>query len=283
MIAIDPEPIWLDRAQKEMGDRLILACVADARPAAQSLIGRAAMSDRRTGAWLKRARAAIDDRPRAWDTVTSTLPGRLHPAELLRILRPYVLNSDAVLVCDGGEIGQWAQSMLPARRRMVNGVSGAIGSALSLAQAARFAEPEAPIFAVLGDGTVGFHLSEFETAVRHDLPFVAIVGNDACWNAESQIQLRTYGAERRHGCDLTPARYDLAVALGGHGEFVERAVDLAGAIERSIASGKAACVNVMIESMGAPSLKMPTGGLTAPARETVPPLWDEPPDASRRS
>ena len=39
----------------------------------------------------------------------------------------------------------------------------------------------------MGDGTFGFHMAEFETAVRRNLPFVAIVGNDACWNAESQI------------------------------------------------------------------------------------------------
>ena len=77
-----------------------------------------------------------------------------------------------------------------------------------------------------------------------------------CWNAESQIQLREYGRERMHGCDLTPARYDLAVAaLGGHGELVERAEDLPGAIERSLASGKPACINVMIESIAAPVIR----------------------------
>ena len=105
---------------------------------------------------------------------------------------------------------------------MINGVAGSIGGSLSFAIAARLKEPKAPIFAVLGDGTIGFHLAEFETAVRRNLPFVAILGNDACWNAESQIQLREYGQDRQHGCALTPARYDLAVAaLGGHGELVE--------------------------------------------------------------
>ena len=58
--------------------------------------------------------------------------------------------------------------------------------------------------------------------------------------------------------ELLPARYDQVVAvLGGHGEFVERAADLAGAIERSLASGKPACVNVMIESIAAPVIRRP--------------------------
>jgi acetolactate synthase-1/2/3 large subunit len=59
-----------------------------------------------------------------------------------------------------------------------------------------------------------------------------------------------------HGCDLLPVRYDQAVAaLGGHGEFVDNAADLPGAIERSLASGKPACINVMIESIGAPIIR----------------------------
>jgi acetolactate synthase-1/2/3 large subunit len=114
------------------------------------------------------------------------------------------------------------------------------------------------VFAVLGDGTFGFHLSEFETAVRRRLPFVCVLGNDARWNAESQIQLRDYGRNRQHGCELLPARYDQVVAaLGGHGELVEQAADLPGAIERAVASGKPACVNVMIESIAAPAIRLP--------------------------
>jgi acetolactate synthase-1/2/3 large subunit len=161
-----------------------------------------------------------------------------------------------VLICDGGEFAQWAQSMLPVRRRLVNGVAGAIGASLPFALAARLVEPAAPVFAVLGDGTVGFHIAEFETAVRRRLPFVAVVGNDARWNAESQIQLREYGRQRMHGCDLLPARYDqVAAALGGHGEFVDTAAALPGALERALASGKPACVNVMIDSLAAPVLR----------------------------
>jgi acetolactate synthase-1/2/3 large subunit len=113
------------------------------------------------------------------------------------------------------------------------------------------------VFAVLGDGTIGFHISEFETAVRRGLPLVAVLGNDARWNAESQIQLRDYGANRMHGCELLPTRYDQVVAaLGGHGETVERAADLPGAIERALASGKPACINVMIESIAAPAIRL---------------------------
>jgi acetolactate synthase-1/2/3 large subunit len=100
-------------------------------------------------------------------------------------------------------------------------------------------------------------MAEFDTAVRHGLPFVAVVGNDSRWNAEHQIQLREYGAQRAHSCELAPGtRYDLvAAALGGHGEFVERAADLPVALQRALASGKPACVNVLIQGQAAPVVR----------------------------
>jgi len=258
VIAIDPEGALVERAAKEMDGRLALGSIADIRSAAETLIVRAAATKTRSDGWLAEARAALDNRPAAWASIAAQTPGRLHPAQVFRALRPYVESDpDTVLICDGGEFAQWGQSMLPVRRRMINGVAGSIGGSLSFAIAARLQEPKAPVFAVLGDGTIGFHISEFETAVRRKLPFVAVLGNDALWNAESQIQLREYGKERMHGCDLTPARYDLVVAaLGGHGEHVEKAADLPGAIERALASGKPACINVMIESVAAPVIRL---------------------------
>jgi acetolactate synthase-1/2/3 large subunit len=257
LIAIDPEGALIERAVREKGERLIIGCIADTRRAAAALIARAERMAPRNESWLAEARAALAYRPAAWATLATQTPGRLQPAQVFRALRPFVeRDGNAVLICDGGEFAQWGQSMLPVRRRLVNGVAGAIGGSLPFALAARLAEPTVPIFAIAGDGTIGFHIAEFETAVRRGLPFVCIVGNDACWNAESQIQLRDYGQNRMHGCDLTPARYDqVAVALGGHGELVEHAHELEGAIERALASGKPALVNVMIEPVAAPIIR----------------------------
>lgn len=257
LIAIDPEAGLIRRAKKEKGERLLHSAITDARGAADTLIARAKSSPLHEK-WHAEARAALDNRPAGWSSIVSQTPGRLHPAEVFRTLRPLVERDPAtVLICDGGEFAQWGQSMLPVGRRLINGVAGSIGGSLSFALAARLVEPKAPIFVVLGDGTIGFHISEFETAMRRALPFVAILGNDARWNAESQIQLREYGANRMHGCELLPARYDQVVAaLGGHGEYVERAADLPAAIERALASGKPACVNVMIESIAAPAIRV---------------------------
>ncbi len=257
-IVIDPEAALLDRAIRERGEHVAFGCVADTRPAGEALIRRAAGKRVASEAWLAEVRARLTDRPAEWATLASRTPGKLHPIEVFRALRPHVeRHPDTVLICDGGEFAQWGQSVLPVvPRRLINGVGGSIGSSLPMAGAACVIERDAPVFVVLGDGTFGFHMAEFETAVRCDLPYIAVVGTDARWNAEYNLQVRDYGPNRTFGCELLPTRYDLVVAaLGGHGELVQSADELPGAIERSLASGKPACINVMIESIPAPVVR----------------------------
>jgi acetolactate synthase-1/2/3 large subunit len=122
LIAIDPEAALVERAAKEKGDRLLLGCIADVRSAAETLIARAATVETRDEHWLAEARSLLDQRPAAWTTLASQTAGGLHPAEVFRALRPYVeRDDDSILVCDGGEFAQWGQSMLPVRRRLING------------------------------------------------------------------------------------------------------------------------------------------------------------------
>jgi acetolactate synthase-1/2/3 large subunit len=256
-VMIDPEATILERAISEKGASLAFGCVADTHPAGEALIRRMAGRAPSGVAWLQEARFRFTDRPAAWETLVSQTKDKLHAVEVFRALKPYVeRDPDTVLICDGGEFAQWGQSLLSCERRMINGVAGSIGSSLPMAIGARVVERAAPVFAVLGDGTFGFHMAEFETAVRRNLPFVAVVGTDARWNAEYNLQVRDYGANRAVGCELMATRYDLVVvALGGHGELVRRAEEMPGAIERALASGKPACINVMIESIPAPLLR----------------------------
>lgn len=204
-------------------------------------------------AWADEVRAALDYRPGEWSAIEAG-EGPLHPVALCRAVQPLLERKDAILVADGGEFGQWAQACLRAPRRVINGAAGSIGAALPLAAAAKLALPDAPVVAMLGDGTFGFHTSEIDTAVRYGLGYVAVVGNDACWNAEYQIQLRAYGKARAHGLDLLPTRYGaVAAAFGAHGEDVTRGVDLAPALERAARAGRVACVNALIERVAAPT------------------------------
>ncbi|MBI5878560.1 MAG: thiamine pyrophosphate-binding protein [Chloroflexi bacterium] len=176
----------------------------------------------------------------------------IHPLRLCAAVQPH-LDAGAILIADGGEFGQWAQGGLEATTRLINGPAGGIGAAVPMAIGAKLADSSRTVFAISGDGAFGYHLAEFETAVRNRIPFVAIVGNDARWNAEHQIQIQTYGADRTFGCELMLARYDRVVAaLGGFGAYVEDPADLAAAIAQAVHSGLPSCVNLAIDGLPAP-------------------------------
>jgi acetolactate synthase-1/2/3 large subunit len=254
-VQVDAESFEFERSRRALGERLLMVGTADAFSALDGLTNCARQQS--PSAWLQEVRSAIDYRPAAWDDISSREKNRLHPVQALRPLQA-ILDShpESVFVCDGGEFGQWAQACLCAPNRIINGVAGAIGAALPFALAARLARPGAPVIAVMGDGTFGFHAAEMDTAVRYGLPFINVIGNDARWNAEYQIQVRDYGRDRVIGCELLATRYDqVTMAFGGHGELVTESQAVLPAARKAQDSGLPACLNILIEGVPAPNIK----------------------------
>ena len=221
--------------------------------AAQALEG--LEEEGRYDSWRAEVMAARRTTPVEWEQIRSSVAQPIHPLRVCEALQPF-LDDGAVFVSDGGEFGQWVQGGLEAQPRLINGPAGSIGSSIPMGLAAKLAHPQRPVFVFLGDGTFGYHAMEFDTALRYNLPVIAIVGNDARWNAEHQLQIQNYGEERTVGCELLPSRYDKVIeALGGHGEFVEHPEDLAPAVERALSSGLPACINIAIEGVSAPTFR----------------------------
>ena len=248
LVVIDPDDAVVERACRRRGDRVVLCAGADADLAADAIASAARRPSHR--AWYEEVAGAIADR-----TVSEDSHVGFHPRVLCSaVQRVLDASAEPVLVCDGGEFGQWAQASCAAPTRIINGLSGAIGGGLCHALAAKLARPDATVIAMMGDGTAGFHFTELDTAVREGAAFVTVIGNDFRWNAEHQIQLRNYGPERLIGCDLAPsARYDLAAAgFGCHGEHVTDTDGLDAALSRALASGVPACLNVEIDGVAAP-------------------------------
>jgi acetolactate synthase-1/2/3 large subunit len=119
---------------------------------------------------------------------------------------------------------------------------------MPFAIAAQLARPDQRVICAVGDGSVGLNFTEFDTMARHDLPIVVIVNNDQQWGMSAHGQDMIYGPNRRVATDLAPTRYDLAAAVFGcHPEHVVEPGELVPALERALASGKPACVNVMTD------------------------------------
>ena len=252
-LVVDGDAAERARAALNLGARLVAAIDADPGAMAEALLERRRPHGANRAAW--RSEVAQRVAARGFTSPAIDARGAIHPARLsAAVQRQIDRTGDAILVVDGGEFGQWAQACLSAPRRLINGPAGAIGGGMCAGIAAGLLNPGALVIALMGDGSAGFHFSELDTAARHGVRVVVVIGNDARWNAEHQIQLRDYGPDRLIGCGLAPTRYDLAaIGLGCHGEQVTRAEDLDAALDRAIASDKPAVVNVMIEGLAAPS------------------------------
>ena len=118
----------------------------------------------------------------------------------------------------------------------MNEPSGAIGYAVPFAIAARLARPQATVVALAGDGALGFHALELETAGRCGAPVLVVVGNDRLGHgAPPAAEALRPRAGRGDGA--LRARYSAVVAgLGGHGEQVEDGAGLRPALQRALAS-----------------------------------------------
>lgn len=252
IVVIDPDETMIDRAKQLLGTRLFKHARADSDAALRELSDYTYPGKR--DAWLEEVDDAISNRTLKSSPDENTAnPG---PKAICQAVQKILDEAaDPILISDGGEFGQWAQAFCQAPTRIINGLSGAIGGALCYAIAASIARPNATIIAMMGDGTVGFHSTEFETAARENAKFIAVVGNDSRWNAEYMIQLREYGPDRLYGCTLNDsARYDLlASALGAQGAYAEQADQLDEVLSKAAKHPGATCINIRMEGQAAPA------------------------------
>ena len=174
------------------------------------------------------------------------------PIDPLRLCRDIAnaVTDDMIVIGDGGDIVAQASKVINVPREgtwMDPGPLGTLGVGMPFALAAQKAYPDKRVLIVYGDGSFGLNGFEYDTAVRFDLPIVGVVGNDAAWGQMMRPQGMLYGKDRLVAVELNRTRYDKVVeALGGHGEHLTEAAEIAPAIARAFASGKPALVNVEI-------------------------------------
>jgi acetolactate synthase-1/2/3 large subunit len=190
-------------------------------------------------AWWERHRAEIE-------SDASPVHHYRLGAELDRVLDP-----GTVVIGDGGDVVAAVSRVLRVRRPghwLDPGPFGCLGVGPGYALGAGAAGFGDRIVVVMGDGAFGLNGLDYDSLVRQDVPAVLVIGNDAAWGEIRIPQVGIYGAEGEVATRLAPSRYDrVCDVFGGHAEHVERAGDLAPALERALASGGPAIVNVMLD------------------------------------
>jgi thiamine pyrophosphate-dependent acetolactate synthase large subunit-like protein len=178
----------------------------------------------------------------------------LHPARLAREIGAW-LPDDALAVYDGGHTTFWSNDLTPAlepRTRFHDPGMAHLGFGLPYALALQAAFPGRTVVHITGDGALGFTLAELDTARRNGLPVVTVVHDNAAWG------VIRFGQERA-GFELDTSLEGtdyaaVARAFGCHGERVTEAGDVRPALDRALASGLPAVVDVATRFVPHPSL-----------------------------
>ncbi len=159
---------------------------------------------------------------------------------------------DAVFVRDGGAltIFAWEYNQQKPTDLVWNQNFGHLGTGLPYAIGAQLAVGDSQrVMLYSSDSAFLFHISEIETAVRLKLPIICVVGCDYAWGLEVRAYRTIVGPESAEtGSHWGKVRLDkIAEGFGAHGEYVENAEDIGPAIERALASGKPAVVQIPID------------------------------------
>nr|CAD2177425.1 unnamed protein product [Meloidogyne enterolobii] len=180
--------------------------------------------------------------------------GHMNPLVLLTAMDE-VIPKDAILVADGGDfVGSAAYIVRPGGplQWLDPGTFGTLGVGAGFALGAKAVYPERTVVIIYGDGSAGYSLMEFDTFVRHKLPVVGIIGNDACWTQIAREQVPHF--KSAVACDLDYTHYEEAAkALGTQSLFLDGDMDvkqvreaLAQVMARSRAEKQSLVVNVLI-------------------------------------
>ncbi len=238
------------RSDLSRNRRPALGVAADPALFLRALASRAAAAAERVGPWLAQLaeRDAARERAIAEEAAAPSPDGRLNPLRLCRALEA-ALPDHGLLVADGGDFVATASYILRPRAPLTwldPGVFGTLGCGAGFALGAKLCRPEAEVWALFGDGALGYSLTELDTFARHGVPVVAVVGNDAGWTQIARDQVPILGDDV--GTALLPTDYERAAeGLGARG-FALRAGDDPAAVLAAARAAAAAGSPVLVNA-----------------------------------
>lgn len=227
-----------------------IALIGDAGLAIEQLA--AILSDRaRRQEWIGTLRARDEAREADIDERAKRVGEHVNPVTLFRTL-DRVAGENAVFVADGGDFVATASYVLRPRGPLAwldPGAFGTLGVGAGYALGAARVRPGSEIWLIWGDGASGYGLAEFDTFVRHGVPVIAIVGNDAEWAQIAREQVKMLGDAVGTVLSRT-AYHEVAKGFGAEGIEVKRPGEVEPALRRAqeiAASGRPVLVNVWLD------------------------------------
>ena len=156
-------------------------------------------------------------------------------------------GADITLVQDAPSLGPWIQRHLDftSPGRYFGSGGGSMGWGFPAAMGMQLARPDERFLVVSGDGSFWMVAQDLETAVRENLPVVTVINNNFAFGNTRDRQASAHGGRYRGVFYGNPDFAAFARLLGAHGERVETSAGLVPALERALASGLPAVVDVV--------------------------------------
>ncbi|EGX59755.1 acetolactate synthase [Streptomyces zinciresistens K42] len=248
IVQVDVEPAMIGRYYSEITQGVVSDLGSFARALVTATAGHAEAARAGRAQWI----AALDKARTAWwqgtDVADPGAEGPLSPADVVRSLRE-VAPEDTLLIPDAGNPGVW--SFLWEIQRPNSYIKpvgfGNMGFALPSAIAASLIDPERPVLALIGDGSLGMSLGELETLARVGGNVCVVVLNDSSYgNIRQEQELHFEG--RTTGVDFGPVDFGMAArAMGVPGEVVTGLSALRERVADAFAAGGPVVLDVPID------------------------------------
>ena len=246
----DAKVVQIDIDPAELGHNrnIDLGIVGDAKAVMSQLVEEARNREadwagRIESDWIVHLSEVEDQRSAQGAALLNSDQMPMHPVRLCKEIREF-LDRDAIVSVDGNEILHIGRQTIPTfepGHRLNSGVTGTMGVGLPYGIGAQLAKPDKQVLVLHGDGSMGMNAMELDTCVRHNIPVVTVISNNAGWTARTPDR-------RKPGRELGFTNFDgMARELGAYGERVEDPNEIKPALQRAFDSGKPAVINAIVE------------------------------------
>jgi len=230
-----------------------VSMVADAKLALRALVDHITEKkiSRGSSPWANEARRITEQWRREFESVAMTPSLPIKPQMVMKTLRESLGKND-VVVADTGYMAAWTGALFDvlAAGRTYMRAAGSLGWAFPASIGVKLAAPDRNVVCVIGDGGIGYHISELETALRLKVPVVVLVLNNSSLAYVDHDKYLTQGYEKIAGevADFLDVDFGkVASAFGAYGRRVERGEELKDTLEEALDSAKPAVIDVVVD------------------------------------
>ena len=202
-------------------------------------------------AWAKRATGFVKAWRESFAELMASDATPIRPERLCAELTQW-LPEDAILVSDTGHSGMWTAGMIDLNHagQSYLRAAGSLGWGFPAGIGAQLACPERTVVVFTGDGGFWYHLTELETAVRWNVPVIAVVNNNSMLSQGVDEEMADRGGklEGRWGdaWEFTPSNFaEIAIAMGAEGIRVEDPGEISSALDQARALRRPVVIDVV--------------------------------------